>query len=147
MSSFKALDLNIVITRAFRANQAQINQGLLAWFSFNVVHESGIVLSANNHFTIRRGAGQTKMISSPFKVIYDEYAPEDIPDNEAVKPLYYTSFFPGDNPKSKELRREFTKNMIKAVYDKILFFEKQRGQNNESTNTSERSDNKSPQTT
>lgn len=113
--------LDVIVTRAFESEPPQKRSGILAWFSFNILSPSGRVVASCNQFTVRREYGRY-VICSPYKVIFDPEAPEDIPDDDAVKPLYYTSFFPGKSPEQIEARKAFGAAMADAVFRKINYF-------------------------
>lgn len=134
MTKCKLGNMSVVITRAYQSNDAQKLKGTVAKFSFKLVDPDGVDLIVFNNFTLSGGPGAYKVFS-PWRVITDHDAPEEIPDEEAVKPLYFTSFFPGakHNPKIAEAKKKFFNDLAEEVFDKIAYFQSLKS--NELSNT------------
>ena len=119
---------DVVISRAFAANAAQRADGLVALFSWNLVDpKTGITYMVNNNFSLR-GEQDNWKVYSRFQTIYDRDAPDEVPEAEAVKPLFFTSFFPDskNDPKIADMRRMFFNDLAQEVLNKIQFFKEQK---------------------
>lgn len=128
-------NLEIVITNVVRPSKIERkkknNKDLVAIFSFNIIDPvTNIVLMACNKFSLRGSPGNWKVFSR-FITVYDEYAPEDIPDDQAVKPLFLTSFYPKQANKeidTTQLRTSFINDLGDAVIDKLQYHQEMRRQ-------------------
>ena len=111
----KIAGCTVVITRAYGPDQVQYDKGLRARFSMNLVGPNGKTEMVLNGFRLFQGRDNKYRAVGPYKIIEDSTAPDDVPDDEAVKPLYFVSFFPTDPAEKQNLFNSLAELVLKKL--------------------------------
>lgn len=120
--------LEVVVTNVLRPSKdkrsKRRNRDLVAYFSFNLVEPlTGIVIMTCNKFELRGKPGSWKVFSK-YEMVYDPYAPEEIPDDQAYKTLFLISFYPKNVNKGKDIEAQriaFVNSLGDAVINKLQY--------------------------
>lgn len=139
----------VEIVRAFKTNPiVEAKSGVIAHFSLALIDDTNVVQFSLNDLVLKKDEMDRYVIHSQFKSVRDDFAPEEVPDDQAFKPLYFISFLPGirnmnqdpnikeKNAEIKDSRYERFDLIAQLVFDKIAYFKKLKESGNESSDSS-----------
>lgn len=117
----------IVITSATRPPKKikANNKDLVAFFSFNVYDPDTSLVYLTCNMMSLRGSKDNYRVFSRAHTVYDPFAPEDIPDEEAYKPVFLTTLYPAlpnrGNKDIDNIRKQFYNDLAVAISEKLEF--------------------------